>query len=79
MLIVADFGRFSTDVACLQKDIVAPYEHVVQSYVDDHSNSFSQRHILLYFQGRIHRKAVSNSCSPAFIFNLVLLVCSSIE
>nr|PNR59588.1 hypothetical protein PHYPA_002379 [Physcomitrium patens] len=57
MLIVADFGRFSTDVACLQKDIVAPYEHVVQSYVDDHSNSFSQRHILLYFQGRIHRKA----------------------
>ncbi|KAG7575869.1 Exostosin-like [Arabidopsis thaliana x Arabidopsis arenosa] len=58
MFVVADFGRYSPHVANIDKDIVAPYKHLVPSYVND-TSGFDGRPILLYFQGAIYRKAVS--------------------
>lgn len=58
MFIVADFGRYNQTVARLKKDIVAPYAHVVPSYNEDNpSDPFSARKTLLFFQGRVRRKA----------------------
>ncbi|KAI9093626.1 hypothetical protein K1719_027075 [Acacia pycnantha] len=54
-LILADFGRYPPNIANVEKDVIAPYKHVVKSYVNDSSN-FDSRPILLYFQGAIHRK-----------------------
>ncbi|CAE5966003.1 unnamed protein product [Arabidopsis arenosa] len=56
MFVVADFGRYSPHVANIDKDIVAPYKHLVPSYVND-TSGFDGRPILLYFQGAIYRKA----------------------
>ncbi|XP_010513094.1 PREDICTED: probable arabinosyltransferase ARAD1 isoform X2 [Camelina sativa] len=56
MFVVADFGRYSPRVANVEKDIVAPYKHLVPSYVND-TSGFDDRPILLYFQGAIYRKA----------------------
>ena len=59
IFIVADFGRFAPSVARLQKDIVAPYAHVVASYANDNiSDPFEARTTLLFFKGRIRRKDV---------------------
>lgn len=55
MFIVSDFGRYSRQVANTEKDIVAPYKHVVPTYTDDMS-SFKTRKTLLFFQGAIVRK-----------------------
>ncbi|KAH9551556.1 hypothetical protein CY35_09G020900 [Sphagnum magellanicum] len=55
MFVVADFGRYSSHVANINKDIVAPYKHVIPSFHDDHS-SFDDRTTLLFFQGAIVRK-----------------------
>ncbi|KAH7306415.1 hypothetical protein KP509_22G010300 [Ceratopteris richardii] len=55
--IVADFGRYSQRVARLRKDVVAPYMHVVDTYVDDNfEDPFEARKILLFFRGTIRRK-----------------------
>ncbi|XP_010467993.1 PREDICTED: probable arabinosyltransferase ARAD1, partial [Camelina sativa] len=56
MFLVADFGRYSPRVSNVDKDIVAPYKHLVPSYVND-TSGFDGRPILLYFQGAIYRKA----------------------
>jgi len=66
MYVVADFGRYPPEVASMEKDIVAPYKHVIPSFVDD-STSFEERQTLLFFQGTIHRKQV---CRPSFSFIL---------
>ncbi|KAL1211522.1 putative arabinosyltransferase ARAD1 [Cardamine amara subsp. amara] len=55
MFVVADFGRYSPRVANVEKDIVAPYKHLVPSY-DNDTSGFDNRPISLYFQGAIHRK-----------------------
>lgn len=55
IFILSDFGRYPPNIANVQKDIIAPYRHVVKSYVDD-SSTFDSRPILLYFQGAIYRK-----------------------
>uniref|UniRef100_A0A1J3ECC8 Putative arabinosyltransferase ARAD1 n=1 Tax=Noccaea caerulescens TaxID=107243 RepID=A0A1J3ECC8_NOCCA len=55
MFVVADFGRYSPRVANVDKDVVAPYKHLVPSYPND-TSGFDGRPILLYFQGAIHRK-----------------------
>ncbi|KAI3744778.1 hypothetical protein L1987_57869 [Smallanthus sonchifolius] len=58
ILIVADFGRFSKSMSSLQKDVVAPYKHVVESFMDDDSsNPFKLRSMLLFFRGRTVRKS----------------------
>ncbi|KAG4927671.1 hypothetical protein JHK85_054157 [Glycine max] len=53
--ILSDFGRYPTNIANVEKDVIAPYKHVVGSYDNDQS-SFDSRTTLLYFQGAIYRK-----------------------
>ncbi|MCO5596288.1 hypothetical protein L7F22_050349 [Adiantum nelumboides] len=55
IFIVADFGRASSKVSHLGKDVVAPYKHIVPTFFEDHF-SFESRPTLLFFQGAIHRK-----------------------
>ncbi|XP_047312476.1 probable arabinosyltransferase ARAD1 [Impatiens glandulifera] len=58
ILIVADFGRNPKIVSNLSKDVVAPYAHVVDSFVDDISPTpYESRTTLLFFRGRTVRKA----------------------
>ncbi|KAJ4841332.1 hypothetical protein Tsubulata_045478 [Turnera subulata] len=55
MFLLADFGRYPPSVANVEKDVIAPYKHVIKSYTNDASD-FDSRPILLYFQGAIYRK-----------------------
>ncbi|KAI4341189.1 hypothetical protein MLD38_025945 [Melastoma candidum] len=55
MFILADFGRYPPNIANINKDIIAPYKHVVQNFDNDLSG-FNDRPTLLYFQGAIYRK-----------------------
>ncbi len=72
ILIVADFGRYPKEIAQLQKDVVAPYEHVVPMWKEDDDDSiadpFASRNILLFFQGRVERKDVSTDFASAIIY-----------
>ena len=63
--ILSDFGRYPPNVANVKKDVIAPYKHVIKSYVDDSSN-FDSRPTLLYFQGAIYRKDVCFTSSLIF-------------
>ncbi|KAK1403195.1 putative arabinosyltransferase ARAD1 [Heracleum sosnowskyi] len=57
ILIVADFGRYSKVLSNLSKDVVAPYVHVVDSFMDDNSSDpYESRKTLLFFRGRTERK-----------------------
>ncbi|OMP04795.1 Exostosin-like protein [Corchorus olitorius] len=56
MFVLADFGRYPTEVANLEKDIIAPYKHVVRTIPSGDSAPFEERPILVYFQGAIFRK-----------------------
>ncbi|RDX75384.1 putative S-sulfocysteine synthase, chloroplastic, partial [Mucuna pruriens] len=53
--ILSDFGRYPPNIANVEKDVIAPYKHVVQVYDTDQS-TFDSRSTLLYFQGAIYRK-----------------------
>lgn len=55
--VLADFGRYPLDVANLNKDIIAPYKHMVRTIAPRESAPFDKRTILVYFQGAIYRKA----------------------
>ncbi|WOH06291.1 hypothetical protein DCAR_0625716 [Daucus carota subsp. sativus] len=55
MFILSDFGRYPPNIANVEKDIIAPYKHVIKSYVNDTSD-FDSRPTLLFFQGAIYRK-----------------------
>ncbi|XP_044955855.1 probable arabinosyltransferase ARAD1 [Hordeum vulgare subsp. vulgare] len=58
VLIVSDFGRYTKELASLRKDVVAPYVHVVDSFLDDNaSDPFEADPTLLFFRGRPVRKA----------------------
>lgn len=56
MFILADFGRYSEEIANLKKDVIAPYKHLVKTIRADMSPKFEDRPILVYFQGAIYRK-----------------------
>ncbi|URE34305.1 exostosin family [Musa troglodytarum] len=57
ILVVADFGRYPRNLAFLGKDVVAPYVHVVDSYLEDAPpDPFESRPTLLFFRGRTVRK-----------------------
>lgn len=56
MFVLADFGRYPTRIANINKDIIAPYKHVVKRLNASNSPSFEERPVLVYFQGGIHRK-----------------------
>ncbi|XP_059296110.1 probable arabinosyltransferase ARAD1 [Lycium ferocissimum] len=55
IFILSDFGRYPPTVANVEKDVIAPYKHVIRNYDNDTSDFYS-RPILLYFQGAIYRK-----------------------
>ncbi|KAJ6804858.1 putative arabinosyltransferase ARAD1 [Iris pallida] len=55
MFVLSDFGRYPPNVANVEKDIIAPYRHMIRNYVND-SSDFDSRTTLLYFQGAIYRK-----------------------
>ncbi|XP_010246907.1 PREDICTED: probable arabinosyltransferase ARAD1 [Nelumbo nucifera] len=55
MFILADFGRYPPTIANVEKDIIAPYKHVIRTFVND-TSSYDNRPTLLYFQGAIYRK-----------------------
>ncbi|CAK9180780.1 unnamed protein product [Ilex paraguariensis] len=55
MFILADFGRYPPNIANVDKDIIAPYKHVIKNFVNDLSD-FDSRPTLLYFKGAIYRK-----------------------
>jgi len=63
ILVLADFGRYPSKIANIQKDIIAPYRHLVNTTPRAESASYEERSTLLYFQGTIYRKAVSFSYS----------------
>lgn len=56
MLVLADFGRYPTQIANIDKDVIAPYKHVVRHLRNSDSPSFEVRPVLVYFQGAIFRK-----------------------
>ncbi|BFG32777.1 hypothetical protein CerSpe_190510 [Prunus speciosa] len=56
MFVLADFGRYPAEIANLEKDVIAPYRHVVMTVDSSKSASFEERPILLYFRGAIYRK-----------------------
>ncbi|KAK1427203.1 hypothetical protein QVD17_15886 [Tagetes erecta] len=56
MLVLADFGRYPVRIANVDKDVIAPYKHVVRRVDVNDSPSFDERRLLVYFQGAIYRK-----------------------
>lgn len=67
MFVLADFGRYSADVANVDKDIVAPYMHIVNAIAGS-SATFEDRPTLVYFQGAIYRKDVCSFTIFQFLF-----------
>nr|KYP55538.1 Xyloglucan galactosyltransferase KATAMARI1 [Cajanus cajan] len=57
MLVLADFGRYPSELANIKKDIIAPYRHLLSTIPRAESASFEERSTLLYFQGAIYRKS----------------------
>lgn len=58
MFILSDLGRYAPNIANVEKDVIAPYKHMITTFVND-SAGFDDRPTLLYFQGAIYRKDVS--------------------
>uniref|UniRef100_A0A9I9CDC6 Exostosin GT47 domain-containing protein n=2 Tax=Cucumis melo TaxID=3656 RepID=A0A9I9CDC6_CUCME len=56
MFVLADFGRYPAAIANIEKDIIAPYRHIVKTVPSSKSATFDERPILVYFQGAIYRK-----------------------
>ncbi|KAL1366662.1 probable arabinosyltransferase ARAD1 [Arachis ipaensis] len=55
--VVVDFGRYPKKMSNLNKDVVSPYVHVVDSYTDDDlQDPYEARSTLLFFRGRTLRK-----------------------
>uniref|UniRef100_A0A7N0VIM0 Exostosin GT47 domain-containing protein n=1 Tax=Kalanchoe fedtschenkoi TaxID=63787 RepID=A0A7N0VIM0_KALFE len=55
IFILSDFGRYPPTIANVDKDIIAPYKHMIKNFYND-SSTFQSRKTLLYFQGAIYRK-----------------------
>ncbi|KAK6645722.1 hypothetical protein PHAVU_L001646 [Phaseolus vulgaris] len=55
--VVVDFGRYPRHMSNLNKDVVSPYVHVVDSLtVDEPQDPYESRSTLLFFRGRTYRK-----------------------
>ncbi|KAK7246988.1 hypothetical protein RIF29_41862 [Crotalaria pallida] len=56
--VVVDFGRYPKGMSNLDKDVVSPYVHVVDSFTDDEAQDpYESRSTLLFFRGRTFRKS----------------------
>jgi hypothetical protein len=47
---LCDFGRYPSSIADVDKDVIAPYRHVVPNFAND-SAGYDDRPTLLYFHG----------------------------
>ncbi|CAM9001306.1 unnamed protein product [Rhodiola kirilowii] len=56
MFVLADFGRYPIEIANIEKDVIAPYKHMVRTIAGSESAPFDKRPILAFFQGAIFRK-----------------------
>ncbi|XP_023761290.1 probable arabinosyltransferase ARAD1 [Lactuca sativa] len=56
MVLLSDFGRYPVQIANIDKDLIAPYKHVVKSINASNSLDFEERTTLVYFRGAIYRK-----------------------
>ncbi|KAI3463974.1 hypothetical protein Pfo_020637 [Paulownia fortunei] len=56
MFVLADFGRYPIEIANIEKDVIAPYKHMVRTVPAANSAPFNERPTLIYFQGAIYRK-----------------------
>lgn len=75
MFVLSDFGRYPSVIANLEKDIIAPYLHVVKTVSNNESAPFDKRPVLAYFQGAIYRKDVSVfELSPLIYLSIMLLI-----
>ncbi|KAK7311993.1 hypothetical protein RJT34_10511 [Clitoria ternatea] len=55
--VVVDFGRYPKGMSNLEKDVVSPYVHVVDSFTDDEPpDPYESRSTLLFFRGKTFRK-----------------------
>lgn len=79
IFVLADFGRYPGQIANLEKDVIAPYRHVVTTIPSDKSPPFTKRPILLYFRGAIYRKDVSFSCKILFLELFKVFLFSSVS
>lgn len=70
MFVLSDFGRYPPKIANLEKDVIAPYKHMVKTIPADNSASFNERPTMVYFQGAIYRKDVSYA---HLIFYVIML------
>ncbi|KAK4402653.1 putative arabinosyltransferase A [Sesamum angolense] len=56
IFVVADFGRIM-NISRLAKDVVAPYVHMVESYISgEPEDPYESRDTLLFFRGKTKRK-----------------------
>lgn len=69
MFVLADFGRYPIEIANIEKDVIAPYKHMVRTIAANNSAPFNERPTLVYFQGAIYRKDVS-SITMCFLYVL---------
>lgn len=74
MFVLSDFGRYSSANANLEKDIIAPYLHVVKTISNNESAPFEKRPVLAYFQGAIYRKDVSDFEFFSLFYQSCLLI-----
>ena len=80
ILVVADFGRYPRNLSTLSKDVVAPYVHMVDSFLnDDPEDPFSSRPTLLFFRGRTVRKDVRTQAPRSFLLALEDEIVSSLQ
>ncbi|CAK9158667.1 unnamed protein product [Ilex paraguariensis] len=56
MFVLADLARLPIEIANIEKDVIAPYKHMVKTIPASDSAPFEDRPILVYFQGAIYRK-----------------------
>ncbi|KAL2922856.1 putative arabinosyltransferase ARAD1 [Bienertia sinuspersici] len=68
--VLADFGRYGAKTANSDKDVIAPYQHVVNSISTNNSSPFEQRPPLAYFQGAIYRKDVRGAIRQELFYLL---------
>lgn len=73
IFVLADFGRYPPHIANVEKDVIAPYKHMIRTLSND-SLGFDYRPTLLYFQGAIYRKDVSGRTSIHFFTSCLLFV-----
>ncbi|KAK6123034.1 hypothetical protein DH2020_043230 [Rehmannia glutinosa] len=78
MFVLSDFGRYSTKIANLKKDVIAPYKHMVRTIPVENSASFDERPTLCISRSNLSERcdtpssnrlfdAIASHCVPVII------------